>query len=125
MNLENKKGSKNTRKSLEFRKIWRCVFFFCGKKDKLKNLHKCQKLELHSRVKNAAQNLYDFNLIAKLSEGDIVASDTKYHLNCLTSLYRKEKKINCTHCNELVDGQIMKDTLLFSFCNTASTKYQL
>ena len=55
----------------------------------------------------------------------MVASDAKYHLNCLTSLYQQEKKINCTHCDELVDEQIMKDTLLSSFRNTTSTKYQL
>ena len=79
------------------------------------------KAGIHSHVKNVAQNLYDF----KLSEGDMLASDSKYHLNCLTSLYRQEKKIYCTHCDELVDEQIMKDTLAFSFCNTASTKYQL
>ena len=61
--------------------------FFCGKKDGPKNLRKCQKFELHNRVQNAGQNLNDFNLIAKLSERDMVASDAKYHLNCLTSLY--------------------------------------
>ena len=49
-------------------------------------------LEPHNRAKNAAQNLNDLNLIATLSEGDMVASDTKYHLNCLTSLCRREKK---------------------------------
>ena len=81
-------------------------------------------LELHSSVKNAAQNLNDFNLIAKLSEEDMVASDAKCHLNCLTSLYRREKKINRTHCDEPVDEQIMKSTLVFSFRNTASTKFE-
>ena len=65
-----------------------------------------------------AQNLTDFNLIAKVSERDMVASDGKYHLNCLTSLYWREK-INRTHCAESVDKQIMKGTLAFSFRNTA------
>ena len=65
-----------------------------------------------------AQNLTDFNLIAKVSERDMVASDGKYHLNCLTSLYWREK-INRTHCAEPVDKQIMKGTLAFSFPNTA------
>ena len=61
--------------------------FFCVKKDGPKNLRKCQRLELHNCVKNAAQNLNNFNLLAKLSEGHMVASDAKHHLNCLTSLY--------------------------------------
>ena len=95
--------------------------FFCGKKDEPKN----QTLELHSSVKNAAQNLNEFNLIAKLSEEDMVVSDAKCHLNCLTSLYRREKKINRTHCDEPVDEQIMKGTLVFSFRNIASTKFEI
>ena len=85
MNLEDEKKSKNTRKSLQFRKTLE-MRVFCGKKDEPKNLHKCQMLELHNHVKNAIQNIIDFNLIANLSEGDMV--DAKHHLNCLTSLYR-------------------------------------
>ena len=124
MNLVDKKESKNTRKSLEFRKtLGMC--FFCGKKRQAKKLQKCQTLELHNSVKNAAQNLNDFNLIAKLSEGGMEASDAQYHLNYLTSLYRREKKINLTHCDEPVDKQTMKGTLVFSFRNTASTKFEV
>ena len=79
-------------------------------------------LKLHTRVKNAAQNLNDFNLVAKLSEEDMRESDTKYRLNCLTSLYRREKKNNLTQCD---DGEIMKGTLVFSFRITASTKFEV
>ena len=79
MNFEDEKKSKNTRKSLQFRKTLE-MRVFCGKKDEPKNL------ELHNHVKNAIQNINDFNLIANLSEGDMV--DAKHHLNCLTSLYR-------------------------------------
>ena len=99
--MEDKKESKNTWKSLEFRKTLEMCFFY-SKKDEPKNLHKCQTLELH--------NLNNFNLTATLSEGDMVASDVKYHLNCLTLLYQWEKKINCTHCDEPVDKQIIKGT---------------
>ena len=93
--------------------------FFCSKKEKPKNLHKCQTLELH--------NLNNFNLTATLSEGDMVASDAKYHLNCLTLLYQQEKKINCTHCDEPVDEQIMKGTLVFRFATLLplNLKFQL
>ena len=52
MNLVDKKEGKSTRRSLEFRKTLE-MRFFCGKKDEPKNLHKCQTLELHNRVKNA------------------------------------------------------------------------
>ena len=55
----------------------------------------------------------------------MVASDAKYHLNFLTSLYGREKKMNCTHCDEPVEEQIMEGTLVFSFRNTASTKFEI
>ena len=67
MNLVDKKEIKNTRTSLDFRKTLE-MCFFCGKKDEPKN----QTLELHSSVKN---------------EEDMVVSDAKCHLNCLTPLY--------------------------------------
>ena len=55
----------------------------------------------------------------------MVASDAKYHLNCLTSLCRREKKINLTHCDEPLDEQIMKGALAFSFGSTTSTKFEV
>jgi hypothetical protein len=39
----------------------------------------------------ASQNLQDQNLLAKLSAGDVVAQELKYHRACLTSLYNKER----------------------------------
>ena len=120
MNLEDKTESKNTRKSLEFRKTLE-MCFFCGKKDEPKN----QTLKLHNPAKNNVQNLNDFSLIAKLSKRDMVASDAKYYLNCLTYLYQREKKMNCSHCDEPVEEQIMKGTLVFSFRNSSSTNSAL
>lgn len=66
-------------------------------------------------------------LITKLSEGDMVVSDAKYHLSCLTSLYLQEKKINRTYCDETADEQIMKDHLFLVFVTPfpLNSKYQL
>ena len=79
-------------------------------------------MEPHNPVKNAAQDLNDFNLIAKLSKRDMEMSDAKYHLICLTSLYPQENKIDCTYCDNPVNKQI---TLVFSFLNTTSTKFKV
>ena len=35
----------------------------------------------------------DSKLLAKLSAGDVVAIDMKYHLKCLTSLYNRAKAV--------------------------------
>ena len=71
MNLVDKKDSKHTKEP----GILTTNSFFCGRKDEPKNLHKCQMLELHNRVKNTIQNLNDLNLIATLSEGDMKTID--------------------------------------------------
>ena len=60
------KTSKNSQKCLEFRKTLE-MCFPVAKKTRWKifikkNIGKYQTLELHNRVKNAAQNLSDFNL---------------------------------------------------------------
>ena len=77
MNLE--KRVKTHERASSSEKFWKCVFSV--------NLEKCQTLKLHNRVQNAAQNLNDFNPISAQSEGNMLASDVKYHLNCLTSSY--------------------------------------
>ena len=35
--------------------------------------------------------MQDSKLLAKLSEGDMTATETKYHKNCLTNMYNKFK----------------------------------
>ncbi len=41
------------------------------------------------RVRDAATRLYDEKLIAKLSEGDLVATEARYHKSCLIALYNR------------------------------------
>ena len=42
------------------------------------NLHQCQTLPLDKRVRKMAQQLVDTKLLAKLSEGDMIATKAKY-----------------------------------------------
>ena len=62
-------------------------FFFCGQIDDAVNLHQCQTLLLDKCVRKMAQELVDTKLLAKLSEGDMIATEAKYHCNCLSRLY--------------------------------------
>ena len=48
-------------------------------------------MTLNDRLKEYARNLKDGKLLARLSGGDIVAQEFKYHLSCLTGLYNKER----------------------------------
>jgi hypothetical protein len=48
-------------------------------------------MQLNDRLNQYAQNLQDEKLLAKLSVGDAVAQELKYHAGCLTALYSREK----------------------------------
>ena len=64
--------------------------FFCEKPGSEKNrLHEVSTFQVDSRVRTCALKLQDEHLIAKLSAGDLVALEAKYHGKCLASLYNK------------------------------------
>ncbi|CAB3979532.1 Hypothetical predicted protein [Paramuricea clavata] len=67
--------------------------FFCDKQDSPDNLHCASTLEVDRRVRDCARLLNDSSLIAKLSTGDLIAMEAKYHANCLASLYNKTRPI--------------------------------
>ena len=54
-------------------------------------LHKVSTFGLDSRVRQCAMNLQDQHLLAKLSEGDLIATEAEYHVQCLVSLYNRDR----------------------------------
>ena len=48
-------------------------------------------MELDKRLNECARNLNDGKLLARLTGGDIVAQELKYHRSCLTALYNRER----------------------------------
>ena len=62
--------------------------FLCGAVTK-ESLHQVQTFKLDQHVRDAAERLMDEELLAKLSEGDLVATEACYHSTCLTTLYNK------------------------------------
>ena len=44
---------------------------------------------MDKKVREAAGELLDERLIAKLVEGDLVATESKYHKTCLAEFYNK------------------------------------
>ena len=73
--------------------IPRTVFFY-DQTDDTVNLHQCQILSLDKRVRKMAQELVDTKLLAKLSEGNMIASEAKYHRNCVRRLYNAYRDHN-------------------------------
>jgi hypothetical protein len=50
--------------------------------------------KMDHRVRKSALALQDGKLLAKLSAGDMMAQDAKYHPLCLASLYKRAKSLD-------------------------------
>ena len=74
-------------------------------------------LEVDKHVRNCAVALGDSNLLAKLSAGDMVALDAKYHKKCLVGLYNHARKVNCDRAKsdetEIVSGIAFAELVMF------------
>ena len=62
--------------------------FICDKCDG-QTLHSVSTLGLDDQVRECATLLNEERLLAKLSKGDLIALEAKYHTKCLSMLYRK------------------------------------
>lgn len=60
--------------------------FFCDTVDSQLNLHAASTLEVDQKVRECAFLLNDSKLIAKLSAGDLIAIEARYHAKCLVGL---------------------------------------
>lgn len=65
--------------------------FLCEKQDSLTNLREAMTMKLNQRLNECAQTLGDSRLLSKLSGGDVVAQELKYHPVCLVALYNRER----------------------------------
>lgn len=68
--------------------------FFCGiPANSCESLHSVSTFGLDARVRECALQLQDQNLLAKLSVGDLIALEAKYHSQCLVSLYNRARQV--------------------------------
>ena len=65
--------------------------FLCKKQEPKSKLRKAMAMELDQRLNECARNLNDGKLLARLTGGDILAHELKYHRSCLTALYNRER----------------------------------
>ena len=71
--------------------------FFCDQTDNLRNLHTASTFEVDQKVRKCAVALKDSKLLAKLSAGDMIAIEAKYHAKCLIDLYNRDVHGNKRH----------------------------
>uniref|UniRef100_UPI00358E794D uncharacterized protein isoform X2 n=1 Tax=Myxine glutinosa TaxID=7769 RepID=UPI00358E794D len=81
------------------------VCFFCDEvATERASLHDAMMPKLTYRVKQCALKLQDQELIAKLSSGDLVAQDAKYHAPCLVKLYNAASRKTAVVRQRNTDG---------------------
>lgn len=66
------------------------ICFFCESEEG--ELHAASTFKMDQKVRSYAKQLQDSELIAKLSQGDLIAQDALYHTNCLMKLYNKARE---------------------------------
>lgn len=67
------------------------VCFLCEREEPDSELRQVMTMHLNKRLNECAQKLNDGRLLAKLSGGDAIAQELKYHMQCLTDLYNRER----------------------------------
>ena len=65
--------------------------FICEESDPQQELHECLSIPTSSRVKAMAEDLEDFKLLGKLSEGDMVTTEAKYHSKCFLNFFNRHR----------------------------------
>ncbi|KAG0714703.1 hypothetical protein GWK47_001512 [Chionoecetes opilio] len=87
-------SKKFTRKSAGKKSASAETCFFCGKTapDGESLTRKASTFGLDINVRKAAMKLQDKSLLAKLSAGDLIAQEARYHLPCLLSLYNRARE---------------------------------
>jgi len=85
------------------------VCIFCNR-DSEEILHDFTSLEVHNKIRDMAKELGDFELLSRISGGDLVAIEAQYHIGCLTkfrnnyrSLKRKEENVDDDSLNEMMN----------------------
>ena len=100
ISLTNSPGTRATYNA----KLFLLSCFFCEKVDVSGNLTEVQTLGLDKRVRDAAKILKDERLLARLSEGDMVAVEARYHKSWLAELYNKALRVSKPKIEESDDA---------------------
>lgn len=65
--------------------------FICEKEDDISNLRCAMTMKLNDRLNQCVGTLNNGKFLAKLSTGDVVAQEMKYHPRYLADLYNAER----------------------------------
>ena len=82
--------------------------FFCGEEDCEEKLHRCETFVVNQKVRKIAHELGNITIMAKSSEGDMIATKAIYQAKCLVNYYNR-----CKHQQlNLLLEKIIRELLL-------------
>ena len=92
--------------------------FFCGDSAGKDGLHEAFTFQLDKNVRRAATLIGDMQLLGRLSAGDMVALEAKYHTNFLLKLYSraracKNNSDNETNKDATISGIVFAELVMF------------
>lgn len=105
---DEKKGpemrSAKCRKRQSVHEDQRSECLFCNKGDGNGKLRCFSMLETDKNVRQMALELGNFELLGRMSEGDLIAIEAKYHLKCLISLRNQYRSFCAQRIRDSNDG---------------------
>ena len=72
--------------------------FFCRQPAGTDGVHEVATFQMDIKIRDWATILEDTELLDRLSAGDMVAQEAKYHKKCLSVLHNRVRKAECEHC---------------------------
>ena len=95
--------------------LWNIIpnCFFCGEGDCEEKLHGCEKFAVNQKVRKVAHELGDTTIMAKLSEGDMIATQVMHHAKGLVKYNNR-----CRHRQLNVPGENNNENLAIRNSNS-------
>ena len=83
-------------------------------------LHNCATMTLDHAIRKMATELQDTSLLARISGGNLIAIEAKYHFNCLSTLKNKyriaqqsQNNLTINQEDELIQAQVFTDLISY------------
>ena len=94
------------------------LYFFCGEEGGTDGLHEVTTFQVDQCVRKCAKLTGDSFLLAKLSLGDMVALEAKYHTKCLLALYNRARKVQAAQQqisskDDVVSGIVFAELVMY------------
>ena len=87
-------------------------------------LREAMTINVNSRINECARLLSDQNLLAKMSAGDVIAQEMKYHPTCLVLLYNRERDYLKAPNEDEQAKKHLKEAYLIAFSELVTYIYE-